>query len=297
MSNDTASFLTKILPETHIYQLFEKGKKRHLTFSDPATMATKALALDADGREVYHAIASYHSVENRKAENVAAVKCVWLDVDCGHDKAAANKGYETQAVALSEIQEFCEFLVIPKPMVVNSGGGLHLYWLFVNAISSVEWKSVTTKLKALCHAEGCRLLADDSRTTDIASILRPVGTHNRKNSPPRLVTLLKDAEPTAFKAFNRAINFAHVKFVPGRAMVHAPGPAIIPGEDARPQVNPDCCTLAEVEEALALISPWCGRPEWIKVGFALADTFGEDARNLFLRWSRGDLEGVSNEIR
>jgi hypothetical protein len=293
MPDDTASFLTKILPETGVYQLFVKDTRRHLTFSDPVAMAAKALSLDAKGVEVYHACASYLSGENRRADNVAAVKCVWLDVDCGTDKAEANKGYESKPDALIAIRAFCKLLGLPKPMIVDSGGGFHIYWPFVNTISPVEWKTATTKLKALYHAQKCRLLADDSRTTDIASILRPVGTHNRKTSSPRLVSLLLDAEPVAFEVFNGAIEAAHQRFVSGSRMVHAPGPAIRSGEDVRSQVNPDGYTLDEVEAALALISPWCPRPEWIKVGFALADAFSDEAFDLFLRWSRGDLEGLS----
>jgi hypothetical protein len=293
MPDDTASFLTKILPETGVYQLFVKDTRQHLIFSDPFTMASKALSLDAKGMEVYHACASYFNGGNRTADNVAAVKCIWFDVDCGQDKAESGKGYETKLKGLIAIRAFCKLLYLPKPMIVDSGSGFHIYWPFVSAISPVEWKTTTTKLKALYHAPDCRLLADNSRTTDIASILRPVGTHNRKTSPPKRVELLIDVAPIAFKVFSQAVEAAYQRFVSGSRMVHSPGTAIRSVVVVRAQANPDCYTLNDVEAALSLISPWCSRPDWIKVGFALADAFGEDARGLFLRWSRGDLEGAA----
>jgi hypothetical protein len=50
-----------------------------------------------------------------------------------------------------------------------------------------EWLSYAWKLKALNKA--CGFLADDSRTADIASVLRIPGTLNHKFTPPRPVTL------------------------------------------------------------------------------------------------------------
>jgi hypothetical protein len=73
MPDYTASFLTKILPVTDVYQLFVKDTRQHLTFSDPVAMADKALSLDAEGGEVYHANASYLSGENRSVNGKAKV--------------------------------------------------------------------------------------------------------------------------------------------------------------------------------------------------------------------------------
>ena len=47
--------------------------------------------------------------------------------------------------------------------------------------------------------------------------------------------------------------------------------------------------MNSVEEMLSYLEPFEDYDRWIKVGFMLADEFGEDARDLFLRWSRGDL--------
>lgn len=48
-------------------------------------------------------------------------------------------------------------------------------------------------------------------------------------------------------------------------------------------------SLDDVEEMLPFINPWCDRATWMKVMFALAEEYGEGARDLAVRWSRGDL--------
>ena len=44
-----------------------------------------------------------------------------------------------------------------------------------------------------------------------------------------------------------------------------------------------------LEPMLHFVDPWCDREKWIKVLFALAEEYGEEARDLAVRWSRGDL--------
>jgi hypothetical protein len=48
-------------------------------------------------------------------------------------------------------------------------------------------------------------------------------------------------------------------------------------------------SLAEVTEMLRFINPGCRRETWRNVGFAIADAFGESGRDLFIRWSAGEL--------
>ena len=53
--------------------------------------------------------------------------------------------------------------------------------------------------------------------------------------------------------------------------------------------QPHNASLQDLEKKLPYLEPFEDYERWIKVGFMLADEFGEDARDLFLRWSRGDL--------
>ena len=73
-------------------------------------------------------------------------------------------------------------------------------------ILASQWKLVAEKLKNLCSLSGFK--ADPSRTADAASILRPVGTHNRKYDPPRQVKLFRDASAVGASAFEAALDRA-----------------------------------------------------------------------------------------
>jgi hypothetical protein len=64
--------------------------------------------------------------------------------------------------------------------VVVSGNGLHVYWPLSEAIDPETWLETAKRLKRMCEVAG--LYADPSRTADVASILRPVGTMNRKDA-------------------------------------------------------------------------------------------------------------------
>lgn len=48
-------------------------------------------------------------------------------------------------------------------------------------------------------------------------------------------------------------------------------------------------SLTEIEQMLTHLEPFDDYNQWIKVGFMLAEYYGEEARELFLKWSRGDL--------
>jgi hypothetical protein len=75
----------------------------------------------------------------------------------------------------------------------DSGGGIHCYWSLTKTVGPKTWNSMATMLKAAFKESG--LLVDPSRTADMSSVLRPVGSHNRK--PGRDVRKVKaKTEPT-----------------------------------------------------------------------------------------------------
>lgn len=148
----------------------------------------KALELSSQGFDTYFAVAEYVTPDNRTAANVSGAWGFWMDVDCGEEKAKAGKGYPNEDAAIKATKAFCKGVGLPEPTyIVYSGSGLHLYWLFDTAIDSKEWKENAEKFKALTHATGFK--ADDSRTADIASVLRIPDTLNHKYDPPKAVVL------------------------------------------------------------------------------------------------------------
>ena len=141
--------------------------------------------------DVYFACAKYETDKSRTGGNVKAVKAFWLDVDCG-----AGKPYATQADGFTALKAFCDAVGLPKPCVVNSGRGLHVYWPLTTDISAGQWASVATRLKALCVEH--QFEADPARTADVASILRMPDTLNHKDEPPLDVTVVVMGKPIEF---------------------------------------------------------------------------------------------------
>lgn len=287
-SYDAEPFFRKILPGDGVYQLatFKNVAPEHHIFEDLGKMASAIITLEESGHQVFQACASYHSGENRKAINVRAIKAFWLDLDVGNGKKVEGKGYETKECARKALVAFCKGLELPLPLVVDSGGGIHAYWLLQDEIGAQKWKAVALKLKKLASQRG--LLADPSRTADAASILRPPGSWNKKYDPPRQVMVIADASPVALVDFEAILDSAKAggndaSSQPTKSVVSHAGAAALPSGEA-PKIS-----LAEVEIWLRRVDPWCARTQWRNVGFALADAFGEDGRDLFLRWSRGEL--------
>lgn len=199
---DTLAFFQKILPETGPYYLAlidSKGRTLHKSYDSLERLSKAAIALDAQGTvSVYHACASWleASVEvpqpdgtSKKAwrheSNRNRAKSLWVDIDCGEDKAAKNDGYLTKRDAALALMAFCKRFDFPKPLVVDSGNGVHGYWPMTKALKPEVWQKLADALKTAAIKSG--LLIDRKCTSDFARILRPVGTTNRKGAPKPVV--------------------------------------------------------------------------------------------------------------
>ena len=79
--------------------------------------------LKDDGYDAYYALATFENGKSRRTNNVKQLRSLFIDLDCG-----AGKPYTTQQEALVALREFCKTVRLPKPTVVNSGGGIHAYW-------------------------------------------------------------------------------------------------------------------------------------------------------------------------
>lgn len=138
---------------------------------------------------------------SRKAENTSAFRSIWVDLDVGEDKAAKKEGYITQAAALEAVNKFIDDLELPRPMLVNSGGGVHVYWSFNEDVSSEDWFKIAKIFDACVRHYG--LLADPACTVDRARILRPIGTVNHKYN--KRVQLIEDADAMTPSSFINAL--------------------------------------------------------------------------------------------
>lgn len=154
--------------------------------------------------DVYFGVAKYASDKNRTKDNVQSLKSFWLDIDCGEAKAAPNPktgvpgGYIDQTAGLQALQGFCRTVGLPKPIIVNSGRGLHVYWALEEEITREEWEPVASRLHQLCVTHEFYV---DAAIFEVARILRVPGTLNFKDSPPTSVEIIATAKPVDFGTF------------------------------------------------------------------------------------------------
>jgi len=153
---------------------------------------------------VYFGVAKFATKTNRTKDNVRSLKAFWLDIDCGEAKARVNAktgrpdGYLTQAAGTSALKEFCGLVGLPKPILVNSGRGVHVYWALAEDVTRAQWEPVAARLHQLCITHDFYI---DPACFEVARVLRVPGTLNYKDDPPTEVTVLSTAPPIEFEAF------------------------------------------------------------------------------------------------
>jgi hypothetical protein len=190
--NISVRFLKLILPDQGYYIAAVKrprGGFINPIFAESAEDLWSELEeYDRNGWETYHACGSFKERRSdppetpvgqkrlgRTKHNALGAKAFWLDIDI--DKDDKDK-HSTQDEALKALKRFLKATGLPIPLIVRSGYGLHVYWPLAEMLDPATWKRYAKGLKALCEKHDLRI--DNSRTTDISSILRTPGTHNHK---------------------------------------------------------------------------------------------------------------------
>jgi hypothetical protein len=116
------------------------------------------------GWDIYYGIATRHEKGGKK-EDCSRVCCVWADLD--------------------HVDKLPDFKKVQPDIVVNSGGGYHIYWLLETPIyvRTGRWKEIESINRGLLKKFG-----GDPMTPDISRILRVPGFFNYKYTPARKVT-------------------------------------------------------------------------------------------------------------
>lgn len=112
-------------------------------------------------------------------------KALALDLDIG-----ADKPYATQKEGWAVMQEALAKIGMPQPLVVSSGNGIHLYWPLVQPINKTHWVKASTALRVALEEHGVEI--DTSKIHDPSMVLRPVGTHHKKQKPWKDVRCVAD---------------------------------------------------------------------------------------------------------
>lgn len=154
------------------------------TVSDRGSTAYFALGTFANNREVDEETGK--TKWRRKAAMAQSFKTFAIDIDCGQ-----GKPYADQREGIIALAAFLKASGLPRPMVVSSGYGLHCYWPIASEIDSLTWTTASDGLKALCARHELRI--DESKVSDPAMVLRPIGTANHKREASVPVKLISDS--------------------------------------------------------------------------------------------------------
>lgn len=145
------------------------------------------------GRDVYFGVAKYAQATNRTQENVQSLKAFWLDIDCG-----PTKDYDDQELGLKALRDFCKTVGLPRPTLVDSGHGWHVYWVLNQEVSRAQWEPVASRLREVCRTQGLRV---DEKVFEAARVLRIPGTFNLKRGGRVPVTVAHVGDALDFDAF------------------------------------------------------------------------------------------------
>lgn len=157
------------------------------------TLATLAEALDKNPKTtVFYALGSFtDNIEStgkvrRLGEQATKFKTFAFDVD--PKDAKQNVLYASQRAMAETTMKACATIGIPEPVFVSSGNGLHCYYPLTVELPKDMWVRISALLRDALLKTGMHL--DVSKVCDPTMVLRPVGTHNKKNSGVKQVRLL-----------------------------------------------------------------------------------------------------------
>ena len=193
-------FLNSVLPTQGVYCTvgIRAGSVKQAFHNDIADVEAVGSGMDSSGVDAYFALATFKDSSGRKVDNAAYLRSFFLDLDCG-----TGKPYTDQPAAAQALSTFVSTTGLPSPTVVNSGGGIHVYWPLTDDIAVADWLPNARALKRLCAQHG--LYADPVVTTDAARILRIPGTHNFKTGQPRPVQIIAQGLPSVLDVFTSCL--------------------------------------------------------------------------------------------
>jgi DNA primase RepB-like protein len=167
-------FLTALGPNGAVHSLASRETDRIESFLQRH---------DRAGVGLYFCVSTLRDGANgRSKNNVGWIAGLHADVD-----------YKDHDLAPEEIQRCLDQILLPASLVIETGGGLHAYWLFHEAETATPETiaRVETALRRLADHVG-----GDPQCAECARLMRVPGTTNYKREIPAAVRVLAD-RPTA----------------------------------------------------------------------------------------------------
>lgn len=188
----TKEFYAAVLPSEGLYcSVGISGGKIITAFHDDIEgLIFKGSVYVGANQNAYFALASFPDASGgRKAEFAKALRCFFVDLDCGYDEkinketgkvVRADKPYPDQAAGAVALRAFIDKTKLPEPYIVNSGRGLHVYWPFDEDLDAAAWAPLARRFKYMCTVNGLKI--DRTVTADAARVLRMPDTMNFKDA-------------------------------------------------------------------------------------------------------------------
>lgn len=151
------------------------------------TDATDASAIEAfcsrndgPGMGVFFGVCTrVHGATSGNRESVAECPALWVDIDCLDQKLPG-----------AEVLAVLEYLPCPPSIIVNSGGGIHAYWMLEEP-AKLQGNERTRAMIESANRTLAQVLAGDMKAIDLPRVMRLPGTHNTKEK----TLALYDGEP------------------------------------------------------------------------------------------------------
>jgi len=121
---------------------------------------------------------------SRKADDCLFVRSFFIDLDVG-----AEKDYQSKGDAHTALYKLVGETGLPDPVVIDSGGGVHAYWIMDEDIPKDIWKPAAEIFKTICLEH---IAIDPVVTADAARIMRAPETFNHKFDPPEPTSVVSD---------------------------------------------------------------------------------------------------------
>jgi hypothetical protein len=202
--------LNAVLPPEGRYCAWGNGRYISQKFFTSRTEFDENIKWLVDNNfDAYFGCAKYGEAENRKQSNAHFFKSIWMDIDCGEEKAKPDKdgkikGYIDQSTGFKAVKAFIKKHSLPRPIVVNSGYGLHFYWPLDTVVRRNEWEALAHRLRDLALEDN---LIVDTSVFEASRVLRVPGTYNFKNNQRAPVAVLSEEhDVTAYDTWKTLIN-------------------------------------------------------------------------------------------
>lgn len=196
---EPVEFLQRVLPSKGLYCVaeFDTERKQHKFVKTIEEMLEGSSEHVQQKLNSYFALGSFIKDGTRTAANVSHMRSLFIDVDCGNGKYANKK---EAFLAVRKFLKDTELEALGAPIVVDSGGGIHVYWPMDRDIPASEWLPAARNLKKLCMEHGFKI--DQSVTGDAARVLRVPGSYNFKyvseDNPDPVPCAIKMGADTVF---------------------------------------------------------------------------------------------------